>query len=87
MLDCKFDQAQHPVGFAARVLTVVGYFEVATDRNAHVLVLCHFIHRLAIHGVEVVIVARSCVNNFAFGDITFHLPLVCPSRPTQFVEI
>ena len=38
------DQAQHPVGFAARVLTVViSYFEVATDRDAQVLVLCHFV--------------------------------------------
>ena len=48
--------------------------------------LCHFVHCLAIYGVvEVVIVAWSCVHNFAFGDIKFHLPLVCPS--TQFVEI
>jgi len=74
-----FDQARHPVGFAARVLIVVGYFEVATDRNAQVIVLCHFIKCQAIHGVEVVIVAWSCVHNFAFGDIEFHLPLVYPS--------
>jgi len=85
VLDCTFDQAQHPVGFAARVLTVVGYFEVATDRNAQVIVLCHFIKCQAIHGVDVVIVAWSCVHNFAFGDIEFHLPLVYPSA--QFFQM
>ena len=85
MLDCTLDQAQHPVIFAACMLTVVSHFEVATDRNAQVLTLCHFVQCLAIHGVEVVIVAWSCVHNFAFGDIKFHLPLVSPS--TQFAEI
>ena len=85
MLDCTLDQAQHPVGFAACVLTVVSYFEVATDHDAQVLVLCHFVQYLAIHGVEVVTVAGSCVHNFAFGDIKFHLPLICPS--TLLVEI
>ena len=40
------DEAQHPVGFAVLVLTVVSHFEVATDRNAQVLMLCHFIQCL-----------------------------------------
>jgi len=79
VLDCMLDEAQHPVGFAVLVLTMVSHFEVATDRNAQVLMLCHFIQCLTIHGVEVAIVAWFCVHNFAFGDTKFHLPLVCPS--------